>query len=230
MNELTDKRRLITYVGFICTLLLCFIAMHVMSLFTLNYYVGLIIGAVIFGFTLVLAISLNKVRFIHFFVVPVNAVASGIALSSLYVYLEAFPAVWQTACVFAVTVVLFAIYLLLTKLAFIQKHCNLFILVCSLLLITAAALGMGFSDLIAFSLAMMSLIPFISFSITAALRAKDDYHYIKNVAICSFAVLILVIIVVMIVISQGDGLDGFAAGDPATKKKKKEINKNEELK
>lgn len=202
-----NKKKLLSLSAFAMTLSLCLVSMHIMSLFTIPYWLGVTIALGIFCIMLILLIALRKNKIMHCLVIPVNAIASGIALSSMYVYLESFPLVWQSACVFAALIVAFAVYCLLANIPFFNNHYVVCIAIYLLLLITAAALGMVFSDIIPFSLAMVELIPVISYLISLVLPSKDGTDHIKNLAYCSFAAFIFVIFAVLAVITQGDALD-----------------------
>ncbi len=226
-TAIINKKSLISLAGFAITLLLCFATMHIMQFFNLTYWIGVTAGAAIFIFMLVMFIILRKNITLSLSIptIIINAAASGITLSSMYEYLGAYPAVWQSCAVFVALVAMFGLYCLLTNLTFFQNH----YIICEIALVVLVAasiiLGMIFSDLTAFRLAAISLIPFIATLISLTLRSYDVKEHIKNIACCSFAVLALVIFVVLAVITQGDGLDGFAdlgvAG--ANGKKKKEL-------
>ena len=86
--------------GFALTMLLCLITMHVMSLFSISKWVGVGCGGGIFVIMLVIAIIYRKEKYLPFIIIPVNAIGDGLAVSSLYVYLGAYPAVWESAAVF----------------------------------------------------------------------------------------------------------------------------------
>ena len=220
-----NRKCLISFAGFAITLLLCFASMHIMQLFNLTYWIGVTVGIAILIFMLITFIILRKnvTLSLSLPTIIINAVASGITLSSMYEYLGAYPAVWQSCAVFASLVALFGLYCLLTGLTFFQNH----YVICEIALVVLAAasviLGMIFSNLTTFSLAAISLIPFIAILISLTVRSSDVKEHIKNIACCSFAVLALVIFVVLAVITQGDGLDGLGdlglAGSSGKKKK-----------
>lgn len=220
-----NKKCLISLSGFAVTLILMFTAMHIMQLFGLEYYVGVSIGMGLLIFMLVLFIILRKNINLALCLsaIPINAVASGIALSSMYEYLDGYPIVWQSAAVFAALVALFALYCVLTNSKFFQR----FYVACEITLIILAAaaviLGMIFSDLATFSLAAVGLIPFIAALVSMTMRSSDTAGQIKNLAYCSFAVLAIVILLVLSVITQGDGLDGLGDGLVGGGKKKKQF-------
>lgn len=222
-----SKKCLISLAGFAITLLLTFAAMHVMQLFNFTYVIGVSVGAGILIFMLIMLIVLRKNLTLSLTLptILINALACGIALSSMYEYLGAYPALWQSCAVFAALIALFGLYCLLTGLTFFQSH----YVICEIALVVLAAasiiLGMIFSDLTAFSLAATGFIPFIASLIAMTMRSHNFTEHVKNIACCSFAVLALVIFVVLAVITQGDGLDGLSAvgSTGASGKKEKEL-------
>lgn len=225
-----NKKCLISLGGLAITLILGFSAMHVMQLFYLDHWVGVSIGISLLVFMLIMFIILRKsiTMPLTLTAIPLNAIASGIALSSMYEYLGDYPAIWQSCAVFAALVILFMLYGLLTNLSFFQNHYVICEIALVILAATSVVLGMIFSDLITFSLAAISLIPFIAMLVTMTMRSSDVVEHIKNIACCSFAVLAIVIIAVLTVITQGDGLDGFGDGielfGGGNKKKKEFLN------
>ena len=203
--------------GFALTMLICFITMHVMSLFTLSKWVGIGAGTGIFVIMLILAIIFRHNRVLPFFIIPVNAIGDGLALSSLYVFLGRYPRIRETAVIFGALMFAFLIYCLLTNIRFLRNHfiisMLLYIVMLLVALIMAAAINNTAKDHPQiFYLAFLCMIPFISFFITIAKGAENAAKQIKNMAGGSFAALILIIIAVFIIISQGEGLDGLGDG------------------
>lgn len=220
-KALINRKPFISIVGFAFTLFLWFAAMHVMQLFNLNYWIGVTIGAVALVFMLIIFIIRRKNLTLPLTLsaILINAIASGIALSSMYEYLGAHPTLWQSSAVFAALVALFGLYCLLTTLTLFQKHYVICEITLVILAVAAVILGMIFSDLSTFSLAAVGLIPFIAFIVAMTLRSQDFTGHAKNIACCSFAVLAIVIFVVLTVLTQGEAVDGLAPDGPSGKKK-----------
>ncbi|MDE7158922.1 MAG: hypothetical protein K2N74_05030 [Clostridiales bacterium] len=221
-----NKKCALTYAAFALTLLLALAAMYFMSIFSVSKWVGVSVGGGVLIVSLVLLIVYRKKKAAYFAVVPVNGLASGIALSSLYVYLGGYPLLWQTVAVFGALNVLFVLYCLLTNFLFVQGHYVITLVVFSALLIGGGIVGVVLSSQIAFSLVLLALIPTIAFLMVLPASAKNPFEQIKNITYASFSALIVVIIVVLIVISEGDGLDGFGdgVGDPSAKAIKEKYN------
>ena len=198
--------------GFAITLLICFITMHVMSLFTLSKWVGVGTGGGIFVIMLIFAVIFRKNKLLPFFILPINAIGDGLALSSLYVYLGAYPAVWETAIVFGGLCILLILYCLMTNIPFFRNHfiISMILYFCIILAALIACAVLIKSKI--FPLALMGMIPFTAFFITLATKAENSLVHVRHLSTCSFAALIVIIIVVLIIISQGSGLDG-AGGD-----------------
>ena len=143
---------------------------------------------------------------------PINGIANGIAVSSLFVYLDKFPEIWHTALLFVALCILFYLYCILAKLSFFQKH---FVICIGLYMLILIAIGVTCLVVVAkavFALALLCLIPFLSFLILLVAQARDFFELMKVGIYCSFSVLALIIVVVLIVISEGNALDGIGDG------------------
>ncbi len=198
--------------GFAITLLICFIVMHVMSLFTLSKWVGVGTGGGVFVIMLILAVIFRKNKLMPFFIIPVNAIGDGLALSSLYVYLGAYPAVWESATVFGGLCFLLVLYCLLTNIPFFRNHFIISMLLYFCIILAALITCAVVIKSAIFPLALMGMIPFTAFFISLATKAENPLTHIAHLSTCSFAALIVIIFVVLIIISQGNGFDG-AGGD-----------------
>ena len=78
------KKCALTFSGFALTLLLFYITVHVMSLFTISKWVGVGVSSGVFVIMLVFTLLYRKNKILPFFVIPINAIADGVAASSLF--------------------------------------------------------------------------------------------------------------------------------------------------
>lgn len=196
----------------ILTLLLGFISMHVMQLFTVSKWVGVSVASGILVVMLILTINFHKSRFIAFIVIPINAIANGIAASSLFVYLNKFPPLWHTALLFVALLFLFYTYCVLAKFSFFQNHYVICIFLYTLILIAVGITCLVVVGGAVFVLALLCLIPFFAFLLLLVSKSRDFFELLKSGVYSSFAVLALIILVVILVISQGEALDGLGDG------------------
>lgn len=224
-----NKKSLLSLCLFAASTALSFTAVHIMSLFDVSKWMGLTVGLSLLITTLMLEI-MNACAFknrkgIHVVAIAVNAIADGIASSSLFVHLGEYPQLWQTVVIFVVTIAAFAIYLLITYTPFARNHfissIGMYIVI-----ICAAALSCLLSlpkALAACSLALLYMAVFISFFVSLPIAARDMDEHIKHIAYCSFAALAAVIVIVLIVImSQGDfDIPDFLSGGTSDKDKKR---------
>lgn len=206
------KKCAVTLGGFALTLLICFITMHVMSLFTLSKWVGVGTGGGVFLIMLAFALIFRKNNLLPFFIIPINAVGDGLALSSLYVHLGAYPAIWETAVVFVGLCFMLTLYCLLTNIPFFRNHFIISMLLYFCIILTALITCAVLVKSRIFPLALMGMIPFTAFFISLATKAENTFNHVRHLSTCSFAALIVIIFVVLIIISQGQALDG-AGGD-----------------
>lgn len=217
------KKCLISFLIYVAFFAIMLISMHLMLLADVNKYVGVGVGGGIMAVAVILSFAVKSGK-IKPFVLALNAIACGIAISSLYIYLGRAPQIWQSAVICAALTALFAVYCLIVNIKAIKYHPIISFIVYLSLVLVSAVVGACLSDIVPFSLALMAFVPFASFLITTALRAKDVKTHIYNITCTSFAALVIVIIVVLIVISEGeiaDGLDFPIGGDGGSLKKKR---------
>ena len=198
--------------GFALTMLICFAVMHLMSLFTLSKWVGVSVAIGVFAVMLIVAIVCRKNKYVPFIIIPLNAIGDGLALSSLYVYLGSYPAIWETAIVFGGLCFMLFSYCLLTNIPFFRNHFIISMLIYFFIILAALITCAVLIHSKIFPLALMGMIPFTAFFISLATKAENSLTHVGHLSTCSFAALIVIIIVVLLIISQGDGLDG-ASGD-----------------
>lgn len=217
---ISQKCRISLY-SFIVTMVLLVSAMNAMSLFPVSEWIGVSIGGAAFVIMLIILIASVKRLIPHVVALFVNATASGIAASSLFVYLGAFPEIWHTYALVTAFGALFALYCLLANIGFLKRHYIISMLI-FVAVVSAANIALAvMTEHPVFKLSLLCLIPFIFFLFTVISNADDGIAQIKIVAYCSFAVLILVVFVVLVIISEGDaasGLDGIGDFAPSRKR------------
>lgn len=150
----------------------------------------------------------------------VNAVAAGITASSLYVYYGYMPAIWEAAAVWAAFIALFALYGILTELKLLQRHYIWCMIIYLCLALAAYILWCCFSARGEYLLALLVFFLFAVFFVTLAVDAEDLRKQLINVTWGSYAALVLVIIVVLLILSEGDAVDGFFDLPPGGRTKK----------
>ncbi len=209
------------------TMLLALVTTHVLSLFTLPVWVGAATGGVIFAMTLIVTLILRKHFAVHVAAIVLNAVGDGFAISSLFVYLGAFPRIWESAVALGALCAAFFLYALPAYIPLIRKHNVVFMITYVCLIVAGLVCGLIFSKSNIFTLALLGMIPFIAFFTTTAVKTENLIKHIRNTAYASFAALIIVIAVVLVIISDGDGIDGgiFLDGPSGAGKKAKKRRK-----
>lgn len=198
---------------------ICFVSMHLMLLADVNKYVGVGIGGGILAAFFVIYMFLYKVlRDLHkpfitaLIFLPASAIGCGLAISSLYVYLGVAPEIIYSFCIWSAYVILFLIYCFLGKIPFFKRYPRICLTVYALLVLSAGIVGICLSSTVVFSLALMTFILFISYLATILVRSKDYSEHNNILVLLSFIGLFIVVVVVLIVISQGEGLDGIDGG------------------
>lgn len=211
------KKCALTLGGFALTTFLFFISLHATSLFKTSKWVGVGVAGGVFVIMLIFTLIFRKNAVVPFLVIPINALADGLAASSLFTYLGTYPQIRHTAILFAAVNAAFFCFCLLAKTTFFKEHFVISILCFCVATIAALITATLVNDTVKFYpaiiwLAWLSLIPLFSFIISTAIYAESAFKQIKNICYASFAALILIIIVVIAVLSQGEALDGLGDG------------------
>lgn len=198
----------ITYILFSA---ICLVSMHLMLLADVNKYVGVGSGGVILVVAFVLYMVFRKHKnlgcwILLFFLA--SAIGCGLAISSLYVFLGAALEVIYTFCVWGAYAIIFLVYCLVVNISLFKRHPRICLAIFGLLVLAGGIVGIFFSSKITFSLALMMFIPFISYLATILAHSNNYSEHINTLALVSFIGLFVVVIVVLIVISEGEGLDG----------------------
>ncbi|MDE7107325.1 MAG: hypothetical protein K2O39_03295 [Clostridiales bacterium] len=201
-----------------------------MQLLTTNKWVGVstAIPMFIVMFIVLLIISKMIEKFAkpaRFITLAVNAIANGLAISSLFMHLGRFPAIWQTVLSAAGLIGLFALYLVITYIPFTRKHYIISMTAYALIIIGAISAWCGTATQATKAMSLLtilSLIIFIAFFIPLADNAYCAEKHIETVTYFSFAGLIIAIIVLVIMSDGGDlPLDGLACVDSVGSSKKR---------
>lgn len=218
-----NKKCAASFATFAIFTAISFITLYIMSLFELNKWVGVISACCVLFVAMILVLLFSYLA-AKLCIIALNAISCGLAASSMFTALGAYPPVWQTALLWVCLCALFIIYLLLCNFSFFRLHPFICIALFSLLLLGGFITGAVF-DISILKLALLFWIVFVMFLATCAKKADGMAQHFKNLAICSFVMAIVIIIAVIIVVSQGDGLDGIADGfdipsvDPKNKKR-----------
>lgn len=225
MKGVLNNKRLATLLSCLINVILTFSGFAVFSLFDLNKWTGVGIGGGILIVCAIIAIIVKKKSYL--FVTLINAVAVGIAISSLYTHFNFSPPVWQTALVAIGTAIIFCVFLLLTKTPLFKRHYVICGIVFLTLVLTAEILCMVFVSPYVFGFALFLFMTLAGHVLSLSSSANNFDELIKNLTICSFTVLILAVIIVILIISQGDGADGlgdFLSGASPTRAKRRKLD------
>lgn len=205
------KKCLISFIIYTILSAICLVSMHLMLLADVNKYFGVGVGGGILITSFVLYVVFRKHKNFGAWFVPFNlasAIGGGLAISSLYVYLGIAPTVLHSVCVWAAYVMLFLIYCLLTCIPFFKRFPRICLTIYGLLVLAGGIVGLILLSPMIFSLALMLFILFISYLASLIARSSNYHEHIHNLTLYSFTGLMVIVIVVLIVISQGEGVDG----------------------
>ncbi len=198
----------ITYILFSANCLIC---MHLMLLANVNKYVGVGIGGGILVINLVLYMIFRKHKNLNGWIlifICASAIGCGLAISSLYVFLGVAPTIINSLCIWGVYVILFLCYCLFSNIPLFKRFPRICLLIYGLLVLAGGIIGIILSSKIVFSLALMLFILFIFYLATILAHSSNYSEHNDILALASFSGLFIVIIVVLIIISEGEGLNG----------------------
>ena len=158
------KKCLISFITYILLSAVCLISMHLMLLTDVNKYVGVGIGGGILAISFVLYMKFRenqKLRGWILLFLFASAIGSGLAISSLYVYLGSAPSIIYSFCVWGAYVILFLAYCLFVNIPLFKRFPRICMLIYGLLVLAGGIIGIILSSKITFSLALIIFILFI---------------------------------------------------------------------
>ncbi len=209
-----EQKTLLTFYVFVVYSFVCLAVMQIMSLFTVSAWLGVGVGG---GLSVVMLIAyliiyVKKGRttrnlrtsWMPYVMLGINAVANGLMISSLFTYLEEFSAIWQTAVLFAVLVVLFFMYCLFTLCKFSQKHNIISLILFLSILLAGAITGIAVTLNYIFALALCMWVVLVAFLIALNKEARNQKAQMTNIAGCSMYTVLLVGIFVIAVVADVD--------------------------
>ena len=205
------KKCLSSFIAYTFFSAICLVSMHLMLLANVNKYVGVGIGGGILalGFVLYMIFRENEKLGSWILLWPVaSAIGCGLAMSSLYVHLGAAPEIIYSFCIWGVYVILFLFYCLFTNLPLFKRHPRICLAVYGIFILAGGVIGICLASKIIYSLVLMTFIMFITYLATILATSRNYADHNKVLTSVSFVGLLLVVIVVLIVISEGEGLDG----------------------
>ncbi|MDE6029124.1 MAG: hypothetical protein K2F90_02240 [Clostridiales bacterium] len=225
-----NKKSLLSLLLFAATTVLSFATVHIMPLITSDKWVGVSVAIPTFVLATIVLLVINKViekytTVAQCITLAVNAIADGMAISSLFMHLGTFPEIWQTALAAAGLIAAYALYLAITYIPFARKHYIISMTIYALIVIGAVSTWCGLATGATKAMSVLTilyLIIFVAFFIPLADNARCAKEHVKTVAYFSFAGLIIAIIVLAIMSDGGDlPLDGFADVNAASSAKKR---------
>lgn len=179
-------------------------------------FVGAAIGIEIISVTLLIVLRKRKPQI---WLPLINALASGLALAGFYSHFGLTPVIWQSFAIFGAAAAAFFLYGAVLAIPVAARRQNL---TCILfLLVTAAAIAVGgiLTKNMVFALSAFMWLYSASFSLSYIFPNERD-HPLKYPVYASFAAAALIIFAVLVVVTEGDAINGLAPDAPSRKKKK----------
>lgn len=195
------------------------VIMHLALLLNCNkwVFIGTAIGIEIISVTLLIVLRKRKPQI---WLPLINALATGLALAGFYSHLALTPVIWQSFAIFGAAIAAYFLYGAFLAIPAAGRHQNLTVII--YLLITAAAIIVGgiiTRDMV-FALSAFIWLYVASYSLSYIFPQERD-HPLKYPVYASFAAAALIIFAVLVVVTEGDALNGLAPDAPSRKKKNK---------
>lgn len=226
------KRTLITILFCLLFLLASSVTAFVLRYVNINSVggmFGLASGVLVTGIALhILLRKKNALKLIPFFV---NSVSMGAYLRSWYIYRGFDNALWLIALMAVVAsavLLVFAAFLLIPK---INDHYGIFMLVFVLILLAVYILLVMFTQNTWVSTLGFYGIVALAFVVGLSLSTDAEAFPYATLVWSSYSILICAVIIAIVVLSEGDGIDGLADGffgasySPVKTKKNRKLNK-----
>lgn len=195
------------------------VIMHLALLLNCNKWVFIVtaIGVEIISVTLLIVLRKRKPQI---WLPLINALASGLALAGFYSHFGLTPVIWQSFAIFGAAVALYFLYGVFLAVPVADRHQNFTVII--FLLITAAAIIVGgiLTKNMVFALSAFMWLYVASYSLSYIFPQERD-HPLKYPVYASFAAAALIIFAVLVVVTEGDAINGLAPDAPSRKKKNK---------
>lgn len=190
-------------------MLISFAALYICELISYYKYLGLIIAAALMFVSICLTLFAKSKMVFGVIAFVLNALAFGCAECSVFLYTGTFPELWTAAACLGGYTLLFYLFCLAANAKIIERLPALWIALLILVLVAAGITGIVLlPETGVFKLATFSLISFAVFISTTAYRARDIDHHLLHMTFASFVLAIIAIIIAIIVVSEGEVLDG----------------------
>ena len=195
------------------------IVMHLALLLSFDkwVFIGAAIGIEVISVTLLIVLRKRKPQI---WFPLINALATGLALAGFYVHFGLTPIIWRSSAIFGAAVAAYLIYGAILAIPAFDRHRNLTAVV--FLLLTAASIVIGgvlTMDMV-FALSAFIWLYLVSYSIFYIFPQENEQP-LKYPVYASFIAAALIIFIVLIVVTEGDAVNGFAPDAPSRKKKNK---------
>ena len=190
-------------------MLISFVALYLCELVSYYKYIGLIIAAVLTVVAICLTLLAKSKTVFGVIAFVLNALAFGCAACSVFLYTGTFPKIWAAAACLGGYALLFYAFCLAANTKIIARLPALWIALLVVVLVAAGITGIVLlPETGVFQLATFSLISFAVFISTTAYRARDIDNHLLHMTFASFVLAIIAIIIAIIVVSEGEVLDG----------------------
>jgi hypothetical protein len=175
---------------------------------TFEAITGLLLGFAITLLSVIIHLMGNLTTVLHLISFTINSITVGWSISSVYTYLEVIPSkddIFLVGAIMGMIGLSLVVLFQITKNAYYKK--GLYIVTTTLLLLSTIILWFSIKELL-YSLFIFYAIIVIFHSLSYVLQSDDLETFRKHKSIISFSHYILVSIIALVIVSEGEALQG----------------------
>lgn len=221
-----NKRLFISFSAFILSSFLCLLVFHLVLLANFNKWIYLVLSAALAIAAVTLTVIFYE-RGLLCYIIPLNSLSVGLAVAALYAHMGIIPPIWQSAVVFGAAVALYLLFALCLFAPVIKRRPVIFLIIFAILAGGGIIVGGVVTKDFVFALSAFVYAYAVGFLISSVIPSKDGKSFFKKLVCASFAIAFIAVSVALIVLSEGEALDGIAPDAPVKGKKNKKIRRRQ---
>lgn len=213
------KRLFISFAAFALSSFLSLCVLHLSLLWGLNKWIYLIFSAALAISAVILLVIFYK-RGPLLYIIPLNSLSVGLAMAAIYAHMDILPPAWKSAAVLGAAAALYLLFILCLYAPVLKRRPAAFLMVFATLAGAGILIGGIVTKDFVFALSAFVYAYAVGFLIAAVITSKDRKSFSQKLVCASFIIAFIAVCVALIVLSEGEALDGIAPDAPRNGKKK----------
>ena len=212
--QVENKTIIYTIVNMVYMLVVSLVALGCSRIF--EGYTGLILGLVFMVIGIPFAVIYKKYPIVNMVIIGVNAIFTGIALSSVYTATVLTITLVDCALAMMLGFAVYLLFMLINKIPFMTKHKTIsFIINLALVIGLILIYAFAFEILVKDMFVLAGILSAVSIAFVIVMQ-RPDYtmnQLYRSLTICSYSVFVVAVAIAIIIISDGDAADGVDLSD-----------------